>query len=83
MSCEVDPNRIEGLSLHFEKLNPASKCKMTIKSLPKENIKVTSKSELAFLDCFPEDVRVTGMRVIGKYTFECLAKASLGLENKP
>ena len=81
--CEVDPSKMGVLSLYIEKLKLASKCKMTVKSSPKETITVTSKSELAFQDCLPEDVRISATRVIGKYRCDCLAEASLGLENKP
>lgn len=75
MSCKVDVSKMEGLSLHVEKLRPASDCEMKVNSVPKEKITVTSKSDLTFQDCLPEDVQVTAMRVIGKSRFECLVEA--------
>jgi len=74
---------MEGLTLHIERVRPASDCQMKMNSVPKEKITVASKSELTFQDCFPEDVHVTAMRVIGKSRWKCLAEASLGLGNKP
>lgn len=68
--CKVDLSKAGGLSLHVEKVGPASNCEMKINSVTKENITVTSHSELSFQDCPPEDVQVTAMRVIGKSTFE-------------
>lgn len=64
VSCEVDMSKMDGLSLHVERLRSASVCTMTINSVPKEKITVTSKSKLTFQDCFPEDVQVTATRVI-------------------
>ncbi|XP_059194352.1 CUB domain-containing protein 1a [Centropristis striata] len=62
--CKVDVSRMEGLSLHIEKLKHSSDCEMKIKSLPKEKIAVTSKTELMFKGCLPEDVQITATRVI-------------------
>ncbi|XP_044062973.1 CUB domain-containing protein 1a [Siniperca chuatsi] len=62
--CKVDVSKLEDLSLHIEKLRPASACEMKINSVPKEKITVTSNSDLTFQDCLPEDVQVTAMRVI-------------------
>ncbi|XP_031708762.1 CUB domain-containing protein 1a [Anarrhichthys ocellatus] len=64
VSCEVDMSKMDGLSLHIERLRSASVCMMKINSVPKEKITVTSKSKLTFQDCFPEDVQVTATRVI-------------------
>ncbi|XP_034554195.1 CUB domain-containing protein 1a [Notolabrus celidotus] len=64
VTCKVDVNRMEGLSLHIEKLRPASDCKMKINSVLKEKITVTSNSDLTFQDCQPDDVRVSATRVI-------------------
>ncbi|XP_054477696.1 CUB domain-containing protein 1-like [Anoplopoma fimbria] len=63
-SCKVDMSQMEGLSLHIEKLRPASDCLMKINSVPKDKITATSRSELTFQDCTPEDVQVTATRVI-------------------
>lgn len=64
MACKVDVNKMEGLALHIEKMRPTSECEMKINSVLKEKITVTSKSDLTFQDCHPEDVRVTAMTVI-------------------
>ncbi|TNN76301.1 CUB domain-containing protein 1 [Liparis tanakae] len=64
VSCKVDMSRMEGLTLHIERVRPASDCQMKMNSVPKEKITVTSKGDLTFQDCFPEDVHVTAMRVI-------------------
>lgn len=64
VTCTVDLRKIEGLSLHIEKLRPKSDCRMKMNSALKETITVTSKSMLTFQDCFPEDVKVTATRVI-------------------
>ncbi|XP_027143065.1 CUB domain-containing protein 1a [Larimichthys crocea] len=63
--CKVDVSKMEGLTLHIEKLRPASDCEMKINSVLTETITVTSNSDLSFQDCLPEDVRVTALRVIG------------------
>lgn len=63
-SCKVDVSKMEGLSLHIEKLRPASDCQMKLNSVLKDKITVTSNSDLSFQDCIPEDVRVTATRVI-------------------
>lgn len=65
VSCEVDVRKMEGLSLRIEKLKSSSDCQMKVNSVQKENITVTSISDLSFQDCHPEDIRVTAMRVIG------------------
>ncbi|KAI3360427.1 hypothetical protein L3Q82_002329 [Scortum barcoo] len=65
VSCEVDVSRMEGLSLHFEKLRPASGCEMKMNSVLKEKITVTSVSELTFQGCLPEDIQITATRLIG------------------
>ncbi|KAM9353455.1 CUB domain-containing protein 1-like [Symphorus nematophorus] len=65
VSCKVDMNRMESLTLHIEKLRPAPDCEMKINSVLKDKITITSNSELSFQDCLPEDVQVTAMRVIG------------------
>lgn len=62
--CQVDPSKMEGLSLHIEKLRPTSDCKMKINSVLKEKIMVTSRSVLTFQDCISEDVQITATRVI-------------------
>ncbi|XP_070691473.1 CUB domain-containing protein 1a [Pempheris klunzingeri] len=62
--CKVDMSKMEGLSLHIEKMRAASDCEMKMNSVPKEKITVTSNSDLSFQDCHPEDVQVTAMRVI-------------------
>ncbi|XP_045901766.1 CUB domain-containing protein 1-like [Micropterus dolomieu] len=62
--CKVDVSKMEGLSLHIEKLRPASYCEMKINSVLKEKITVTSHSDLTFQDCLPEDVQVTAMGVM-------------------
>uniref|UniRef100_A0A8D2ZKQ5 CUB domain containing protein 1a n=1 Tax=Scophthalmus maximus TaxID=52904 RepID=A0A8D2ZKQ5_SCOMX len=49
--CKVDLSKAGGLSLHVEKVGPASNCEMKINSVTKENITVTSHSELSFQDC--------------------------------
>nr|XP_046254399.1 CUB domain-containing protein 1a [Scatophagus argus] len=64
VSCTVDVRKMEGLSLHIEKLRPASDCEMKVNSVLKEEITVTSNSELSFQDCLPEDIRVTATGVI-------------------
>ncbi|XP_069549359.1 CUB domain-containing protein 1a [Brachyistius frenatus] len=63
--CKVDLRGLEGLALHINKLRPASDCEMKMNSEMKEKITVTSKSDLSFQDCLPEDVQVTATRVIG------------------
>lgn len=64
VSCKVDVSKMVGISLHLEKLKSASNCKMKINSVLKENITVTSKTDLTFQDCLPEDVKVTATRAI-------------------
>lgn len=63
--CKVDIGRLGGLSLHVDKVRPASDCEMKINSVTKEKITVTSTSELSFQDCLPDDVNVTATGVIG------------------
>ncbi|KAJ4931243.1 hypothetical protein JOQ06_025541 [Pogonophryne albipinna] len=64
VSCKVDMSRMGGLSLHIEKLRPASVCQMRVNSVLKEKITVTSRSQLTFQDCLPEDVHVTATKTI-------------------
>ncbi|XP_042346752.1 CUB domain-containing protein 1a [Plectropomus leopardus] len=64
VTCKVDLNKMEGLSLHIEKSRLDSNCKMKIRSALKDKITVTPGSQLTFQDCFPEDVQVTATRVI-------------------
>ncbi|XP_070767948.1 CUB domain-containing protein 1-like [Enoplosus armatus] len=64
VSCKVDVSKMEGLSLHIQKLRPASDCEMKMNSVSKEKITVTSNSDLTFQDCLPEDIQVTAARVI-------------------
>lgn len=66
VSCKVDVSKMEGLSLHVEKLKSSSDCQMKVNSVQKDNIAVTSISDLSFQDCHAGDMRVTAMRVIGK-----------------
>uniref|UniRef100_A0A8C4DVH3 CUB domain containing protein 1a n=1 Tax=Dicentrarchus labrax TaxID=13489 RepID=A0A8C4DVH3_DICLA len=74
--------QMEGLSLHIEKLRPASDCKMNINSeKPKERITVTSDSVLHFQGCLPEDVQVTATRVIGKCRLEYCPKTQVRLSS--
>lgn len=63
-SCQVDVRKLQGLSLHIEKLRPNSDCKMKLNSVLMERITVTSNGNLTFLDCLPEDVKVSATRVI-------------------
>ncbi|CAN9513940.1 unnamed protein product [Ophioblennius macclurei] len=63
--CKVDLGRLLGLSLHIDKVRPASDCEMKINSVTKEKITVTSTSELLFQDCLPDDVNITATGVIG------------------
>uniref|UniRef100_A0A3Q1CT44 CUB domain containing protein 1a n=1 Tax=Amphiprion ocellaris TaxID=80972 RepID=A0A3Q1CT44_AMPOC len=72
MTCEVDLST-EDLSLHIDKLKPASDCEMKMNLVTKEKITVTSRSKLSFQDCLPEDLLITATRVIGKSRFESLA----------
>lgn len=67
-SCRVDPSKTEGVSLHIDKLRPASKCRMELDSVVMEKITVTSDSALSFKDCLPQDIQVTASRVIGNRT---------------
>lgn len=64
VSCRVDVNKLERLTLHIEKLRPNTECRMSIDSVTKEKISITSNSEVSFQDCLPEDLRVTATRVI-------------------
>ena len=79
--CKVDLSKEEGLILYIKKLRPTSACEMKINSVTKENITVTSKSELSFQDCTPEDVEVTAMKVIGKSRYEGRTGDSLEIED--
>lgn len=65
VTCDVDLSRTEGLSLHIDKVKPASDCEMKMGSVTKEKITITSRSKLSFQDCLPEDVQITATRVIG------------------
>lgn len=67
VSCRVDASNLEGTSLHIKKLRAVSACKMKINSVPKEEITVSSDSELSFQDCLPEDLQITAMRAIGTF----------------
>lgn len=67
MSCRVDASNLEGTSLHIKKLRADSACRMKINSVPKEELTVSSGSELSFQDCLPEDLQVTAMGVIGTF----------------
>ncbi|KAM3615155.1 uncharacterized protein V6R79_024134 [Siganus canaliculatus] len=64
VSCRVDPSKLERLALHIEKMRPNTECRMSLNSVPKEKISITSNSQLSFQDCLPEDLRVTATRVI-------------------
>ncbi|KAM8870718.1 CUB domain-containing protein 1a [Spinachia spinachia] len=64
VSCEVNMNNMEGLSLHIERLRPASRCEMRVNAVPKEKITITGRSYLTFQDCDPGDLRITAMRVL-------------------
>uniref|UniRef100_A0A665UY58 CUB domain containing protein 1a n=1 Tax=Echeneis naucrates TaxID=173247 RepID=A0A665UY58_ECHNA len=67
--CKVDLGQVEDFAIYIEKLRPDSDCEMKMNSVTKEKIEVTSSSELSFLDCHSEDIRVTARRVIGKCLF--------------
>lgn len=62
--CNVDMSKMEGLTLHIEKMRRASDCEMKINSVPKEKMTVTSRSELTFQDCLPEDIQIIATRLI-------------------
>ncbi|XP_029360465.1 CUB domain-containing protein 1-like isoform X2 [Echeneis naucrates] len=62
--CKVDLGQVEDFAIYIEKLRPDSDCEMKMNSVTKEKIEVTSSSELSFLDCHSEDIRVTARRVI-------------------
>ncbi|KAK2844347.1 hypothetical protein Q5P01_011006 [Channa striata] len=79
VSCKVDMRESEGLTLHIEKLRPGSECKMKINSVTKENITVSSDSDLSFQDCSPEDVKVTAQRVIACSQLKDCPKTSVPL----
>ncbi|KAM7382665.1 hypothetical protein PAMP_002387 [Pampus punctatissimus] len=65
--CSVDLRKHMDLSLHIQKLRPASDCEMKINSMTKERISVPSDSvtQLSFQDCLPEDLQITTMTRIG------------------
>ncbi|XP_028326742.1 CUB domain-containing protein 1-like [Gouania willdenowi] len=64
VSCKVDPSRLSGVSLHIDKVRPTSDCRMKMNSVAKENITITSNSEVSFEDCLPDDVHITGTKLI-------------------
>ncbi|XP_022049889.2 CUB domain-containing protein 1a [Acanthochromis polyacanthus] len=78
VTCEVDPST-ESLSLHIEKLKPASDCEMKINSVTKEKITITSRSKLSFQDCLHDDLLVTATRVIGCSSLKDCPKATIPL----
>ncbi|KAM9724078.1 CUB domain-containing protein 1a [Menidia menidia] len=61
--CNVDLGTT-GLSLHINNVRPNSSCEMKMNSETMKSITVTSKGELSFQDCLPDDVQVTAKRVI-------------------
>lgn len=63
--CKVDLSKTGMLSLHIDKLTRTSDCEMKMNSVKKDKIVVTSKGDLSFQDCLPEDVHVTASTVIG------------------
>lgn len=65
VTCKVDLDKLEGLSLHIDRVRPASDCVMKINSATKEKITVASNSVLTFQDCLPDDVNVTATGVVG------------------
>ncbi|XP_041648618.1 CUB domain-containing protein 1a [Cheilinus undulatus] len=83
VSCQVDVSKLEGLSLHIEKLRPTSDCKMKLKSVLKEKITVTSNSMLTFQDCLPEDVKVHATRTIECSNLKDCPKAPVRLPCTP
>ncbi|XP_074539146.1 CUB domain-containing protein 1a [Halichoeres trimaculatus] len=83
MACKVDVSKMEGLSLHVEKLRPTSDCKMKVNSALKEKISITSNSEISFQDCQPEDVRVSATRVIECSKLEDCPKTPVRLPCSP
>uniref|UniRef100_A0A3P8TVL7 CUB domain containing protein 1a n=1 Tax=Amphiprion percula TaxID=161767 RepID=A0A3P8TVL7_AMPPE len=78
VTCEVDLST-EDLSLHIDKLKPASDCEMKMNSVTKEKITVTSRSKLSFQDCLPEDLLITATRVIGCSHLRDCPKATIPL----
>lgn len=44
---------------------------MKVNSVLKEDITLTSKANMSFQDCLPEDVQITAKASIGKSTFQC------------
>ncbi|XP_020504650.2 CUB domain-containing protein 1a [Labrus bergylta] len=83
VSCKVDVRRMEGLILHIEKLRLTSDCKMKFNSVLKENITITSNSDLSFQDCLPEDVKVSATRVIECNKLEDCPKTPVRLPCSP
>lgn len=86
VSCRVDASNLEGTSLHIKKLRAVSACKMKINSVPKEEITVSSDSELSFQDCLPEDLQITAMRTIGTFILTnvllCISRRNITLIKK-
>ncbi|KAM6994540.1 CUB domain-containing protein 1-like [Tautogolabrus adspersus] len=83
VSCKVDVGKMEGLSLHIEKLRPTSDCKMKFNSDLKEKITITSNSDLSFQGCLPEDVKVFATRVIECSKLKDCPKAPVSLPCSP
>ncbi|XP_051921709.1 CUB domain-containing protein 1a [Hippocampus zosterae] len=79
--CSVDLKKTRGLSLHVERLKPASQCEMKMNSVIMEKITVPSGgvSQLSFQDCLPQDINVTASGVIGCSQLENCPKGPVPL----
>lgn len=72
----MDVGKLGVDSLHVRKARSASHCEMKVNSVLKEEVTLTSKADLSFQDCLPEDVQITAETAIGRYPLQRSAAVS-------
>lgn len=76
VSCNVDVGKLGVDSLRVKKMRPLSQCEMKVNSVVKEEVTLTSKADVSFQDCLPEDVQITAETTLGKPAFQRIAAVS-------
>uniref|UniRef100_A0A1A8B7Y8 CUB domain containing protein 1a n=1 Tax=Nothobranchius furzeri TaxID=105023 RepID=A0A1A8B7Y8_NOTFU len=72
--CNVDLHEDPKLSLHVINVSPDPRCTIQMNSVSMRNVTVTSKAELLFQGCRPEDVQVTADGVVDCSVSNCSGK---------
>lgn len=62
----MDVGKLGVDSLRVKKTTPMSHCEMKVNSGLTEEVTLTSKADMSFQDCLPEDVQITATSTIGK-----------------